>query len=245
MRIYATSLLPLLLLTACEGVFDEIYDLPVSDTSFEEGFHDSTRQSQKVLTLDATNYSEWIFVDLHSKAIERMPIPVAETETGEWDGRSGLTYQLVDGSRFTKLDSVATAPQPEPEEWDLAFHHFDVRTNGGLAAELPDVSLDNACSADFNSLAWTADVWSDHDVIVDLKEMMGFKIGYQNSYVNTVISGWVKMDISTPPPIYSATGSTYVVKFRDGSVGAFKLRDYFSPSGTKGYLTIDFIYPCE
>lgn len=217
-----------ILCSSCEGMFDGIYDEAPADNEFSEGFHGTAAQNQWQLQIDATGYDEWIYINLHNRSTERMPIPT--TLSGEWDGQSGLTYQQVEGECYTKLKEVATDPQPEPESWDLAIHHFDVKTNGGKVAI---AGTDN----------FVADIWTDHHVITDLREMMGFRIGYQNSHVNTLLSSWVKMDFSTPPPVYTASGETYILKMSDGTCASLYLRSYISPRGTKGYLTIDIIYP--
>lgn len=217
-----------LILSSCEGIFDNIYDEVPTDDVFSEGFHRGSTESRWTLQLDATSYDEWIYVDLHHQTLERHPIPRALT--GEWDGWSGITYQQVEGSTFTKLSAMQTDTQTEPDEWDLSIHHFDVKTNGGAVA---------LAGTD----AFIADEWTDNQVIVDMREMMGYRIGYQNSSVNRLLTSWVTMDFSTPPPTYSASGATYILKMKDDTKASIKLRSYMSERGTKGFLTIDIVYP--
>ena len=59
----------------------------------------------------------------------------------------------------------------------------------------------------------------------------------------TVLSRWVTMDFSTPPPVYSASQRVYVLRMKDGTHAALRLVSYMSDRGTKGYLTIDVKYP--
>lgn len=216
-----------ILSASCEGILDGIYDEVPEVSSFNEGFHVSGIPNHLTLQLDATSYDEWIYVDLHTQTIERKPIP--RTLTNTWDGKSGLTYQQLEGNQFTPLSFKPTDVQEEPISWDLAIHHFDVRTNGGRAS----------CEG---SAAQT-DVWSDHQAIVDMKEMMAYRIGYQNTMINPVLSSWITMDISSPPPTYTASGKTYVLEMADGSKAQIKLISYFNDRGVKGYLTIDIVYP--
>ena len=226
-------------LSSCDGILDGIYDEAPQDTAFEEGFHGES--TSFTLRLDATSYDNWIYISLADRSIERMPIPSALT--GKWDGRSALVYQLVQGEKYTELDYIPTDTQAEPARWDFAIHHFDVKTNGAEVAETPWTDLSSIDKASLASLDFKADEWSDHQVITDLREMMGFKIGYQNSKVNPILTRWVTMDFSTPPPVYSATGRVYIMRLPFGQLAALKMRSYMSEMGTKGFLTIDITYP--
>lgn len=228
---------------SCNGFMDGIYDEPPVDNSYDEGFHTGTKPNRFKLQINATSYTEWIYVNLKTRELERKPIPSALT--GEWDGQSGWTYNLVEGTKYTALAHVKTDAQPEPSEWDFAIHHFDARTHGGQVYETPYTSL-NALPPSSKVLAsasFTADAWSTTQVITDLKDMMSFKVGFQNLKVNEVLSRWVRMDFSTPPPVYTASGRVYILRLADGTHAAMQMLNYMSPSGTKGYLSIDVIYP--
>lgn len=107
----------------------------------------------------------------------------------------------------------------------------------------PDNDISKASADVASTLSYTPDEYSDNQVIVNLKEMMGFKIGFQNIDVNRVMSSWASMDFSTPPPVYSASGDVYYVRLADNTLAAIKMRSYMSPKGSKGYLTIDIKYP--
>lgn len=61
--------------------------------------------------------------------------------------------------------------------------------------------------------------------------------------VNRVLSQWVTMDFTTPPPVYSASRKVYILRMKDGTCAAIRLVDYMSDKGTKGFLTIDVKYP--
>ncbi|MCD8385368.1 MAG: HmuY family protein [Bacteroidales bacterium] len=231
-------------LSSCDGIFSDIYDPAPDDDAFEQGIITrSDSPGRYTLMLDARSYNEWHFIHLSDLSITTVAIP--DSLSGEWDGRSGWSYHLVEGTKYTPLSSRKTDPQPEPDEWDFALHHFDVRTNGGAAlattytafSELP------ATSASFPADDFQSDVWTNNQVITDLEGMMAYHIGYQNSYANLVLSDWVTMDFSNPPPTYSATGKVYLMRLADGTVAAMLLRNYMSNAGTKGFLTIEIKYP--
>ena len=240
----------LLSTASCEGLFEGIYDEPtppaLSD-SLDEGFlpyHGTGASANRyVLKLTATEYDEWIYVDLHQRKLERKPIPMQLT--GAWDGRSGLTYNEVKGTQFTPFKTIQTDPQQDAEHWDFAVHHFDVKTNGGSALETTFGSLDEllASGTTYKDDEFTPDAWSTTQAIVDLKEMMGFRVGYQNTLINAPMTRWVTMDFSNPPPVYSSSDKAYILRLSDGSRAALRLLSYMNEVGIKGYLTVDVIYP--
>lgn len=231
------------LLTGCSGLFDGIYDSPVPDDAIEQGFVVQEGDGRYTLFLDARDYDEWMFVDLHRLTVESRPIP---TElTGQWDGVSMWYRYNVQGTRYNLLEDRRVDAQEEPECWDFAIHHFDVRTNGGmvLATDYTSVDALPVCSADLPLGDFVPDRWTRHQCIVDFSGMFDRNIWYQASMVNTVLTEWVRMDFSTPPPKYEASRRVYILRMSDGTMAALHMKSYMSEAGTKGFLTIDIIYP--
>ena len=224
-------------------MFDGIYDEPVRDEALQMGFNPTVQEGRYTLILDARKYDEWIYLDLHRLAIERHPIPA--TLTGEWDGRSVWARYNVQGSRYTLLEERQVDTQAEPEQWDLALHHFDVRTNGGSVLQTGYTSIDALpqSAANFASEEFRPDEWTRHQCIVDFSGMFDYNIWYQASPVNLVLSDWVRMDFSTPPPKYEASRRVYLLRMQDGTVAVLHMKSYMSEAGTKGILTIDVKYP--
>ena len=232
-----------LVLAGCNGIFDGIYDEPVRDEALQLGFNPAAEEGRYNLVMDARNYDEWIYMDLHRLTLEKRDIPT--TLTGEWDGKSVWARYNVQGSRYTLLEERQVDTQPEPEEWDLAIHHFYVRTNGGQVLQTEYTSVDDLpeSSASFASEDFRPDEWTSHQCIVDFSGMFDYNIWYQASPVNLVLSDWVRMDFSTPPPKYEASRRVYLLRMQDGTVAALHMKSYMSEAGTKGILTIDVKYP--
>lgn len=248
MRLYRLHKILLILgacamLTACDGIMDSIYDEAPADTDFSEGITMTDSNGRMTLYLNACSYEQWHYICLDDLSVTSIDIPTALT--GDWDGQSGWTYHLVEGTKYTQLSTMQTDAQPEPEKWDLAIHHFDARTNGGAVIMTESTSIDELSpnTGQYDSASWTRDVWNNTQVITDLTEMMAFRIGYQNIKVNSLLSTWATMDFSTPPPTYSSSGKVYILKLASGKLAALHLKSYMSPAGTKGYLTIDIKYP--
>ena len=231
------------MLAGCNGIFDGIYDEPVRDEALQMGFNPAAEEGRYTLVMDARNYDEWIYMDLHRLTLEKYDIPT--TLTGEWDGKSVWARYNVQGSRYTLLEERQVDAQPEPEEWDLAIHHFDVRTNGGQVLQTGYTSVNDLpeSSTSFASEDFCPDEWTSHQCIVDFSGMFDYNIWYQASPVNLVLSDWVRMDFSTPPPKYEASRRVYLLRMQDGTVAALHMKSYMSEAGTKGILTIDVKYP--
>lgn len=234
-----------LLMTACDGLFSDIYDTAPMDTEFSQGFSPVDASSNRfTLMVDAREYDKWHYINLSERTIETISIPDALGDD-EWDGRSGWSYNEVEGTKYTQYDFIPTAAQTDADDWDFAIHHFDIRTNGGSAVATDRTAIDGFALSDAKVYddRMKFDVWTTTQVITDLTGMMGFRIGYQNSYVNMPLSSLVTMDFSTPPPTYHTSGNVCVMRLADGSYAAICLKNYMSPQGTKGFLTFDIIYP--
>lgn len=74
----------ILSLPACNGIFEGIYDMPTTETGNEYGFiliDEGTRTGR--IYIDATDYTEWHYVNLHDKQVTTTPVGEAAPET--WD----------------------------------------------------------------------------------------------------------------------------------------------------------------
>ncbi len=233
-------------LAGCNGIFDDIYDEPVADANLQLGFNGAGTSERFTIVLDARDYDQWLFLDLHQRTIETRPVPT--TLTGDWDGQSTWARYHVVGSTYTLLDERPVDRQSTPEQWDLAIHHFDVRTNGGAVLRTNYASVDAVPQQlDLQSLlehgTFVPDTWMLHQCIVDFSGMFDRNIWFQTSMVNPVLTEWVRMDFSTPPPKYEASRRVYLLRMADGTMAALQLKSYMSEAGTKGFLTIDVRYP--
>ena len=76
-----------------------------------------------------------------------------------------------------------------------------------------------------------------------MSHMMEGYIIYAESFYNPVLSGWLNVDTSEMPPIYTLDPQVYIVEFADGTHAALRLMDFMDKAGVKGYMTIDYIYP--
>ena len=225
------QLLPLLLiaagtLTACDGILDSIYD-EAEDTTAADA--DST-------SLSTTGYG-FIAYDSDSR---RGTIYVNTVDYYTWTYFNFHDFTTDTLTIDLDLDDPLAE---EPTDWDLAFHRWDTRTNGGAALETDYNSLDDLEAAG----TWpegdmVEDEWYEY-VNVDMSGMMSGDIGYMSCYCNLELGKWMAVDTTNMPPTYTPSGKVYLVRFADGTYTALILSNYMNSSGTKCYLTIDFIYP--
>ncbi len=197
-------------MTSCDGMFDGIYDdeVPAVETGMQFG----------QLTVDATSYGQWVYIDFHNKTIQNVDI----------------TTDSVSG----------TANFIEPDEWDIAIHRFQVKTNNGSAIETVYASIDDLKKAGhLPDSTFLPDTWYDKKVITDLSGMMSGNIKYCPSYVNDVVGRWITS--SGMPPTYTTSDKVYVIRLSDDSYAAIHFDSYMDNEGTKGYITCSYEYPLK
>ena len=222
--------------SACSGFIDVYDQLPAEQES-----------AYKQLHITAKTYDDWTYINLHDPEAEPVVLDIPMSLTGEWDGVTCYTRQLIKLGTSTELSSEPTDSQPNPETWDLAFHHFDVRTNEGQSFETEYHSLEELPEhlADIPDVAWESDQLTKDRVWVDLSSSLAFNIGCQTIAISLPLSNMASMDVSNPPPIYNVSGRVNLLRMKDGTVAALKLDNYMNEKGQKGYLTISYIYPYE
>lgn len=202
-------------LSSCNGIFDWIYDEPSAVTDFGFVSMDGT-EGKGTIYIDATSYAKWTYVDFRSASIDTTVIAEDGTEQG---------------------DILS---------WDFAIHRYDAKTDAGEVMETGFTDLEALkASGRLPEGEWVADIWTDSTIAVDMSGMMDGKIVYAPSYYNAELSGWLDVDTSTMPPVYSMSGKVYILKMRDGRMAALRLSNYMDESKVKGFMTIDYLYPLE
>lgn len=243
-----------MLLTGCDGVFSGLYDEP------------ATRDQITVageLYIDASDWGKWHYIDLKaltdavaadpdfntSSAWVTKEIPLTEIKDSE-NSKAGIyTYWYdvfgVGIANNEYRDFYSTSSQEEPENWTLAVHRNNVRTNGCTVAATGLKSLDELPEdrSFYSSLSYKADEWNEKDVWVIQDRMLQGLIGNQGIAVNNVLSSWLGIDIPPMPPAFTLNPEVFIIKLPDGTTGALQLKNYQSDTGTKCCLSINYRYP--
>lgn len=264
-------------LTACNGLFDDIYDKPQEIVP-----------AKGQIVMDATSWTDWYYVDLnqlHQLTVEgdeeallkaqtefkAYPIPMEAT--GErvdkpTTGGAGSDEGSSTGSTITQGKKsgqymywfdvfgagiksntfsyfTPTAEQTAPEEWTIAIHRNNVRTNGGAVLETTYTSMDQLpeSSEAFRSMTFKEDQWTENEVWDGQEQMLLGYVPSQGIAINRVLSSWLSMEIPPMPPSFSMNNHVFVLRLKDGSYAALQLENYLAPNGTKCYLTINYKYP--
>lgn len=207
----------LLALTACEGIFEDIYDDPgISLSTTGYGFTEyDLSTNYGTAYINTTDYYTWYYLNFHDFTTDTLIVDLDADDI------------LAD----------------EPEEWDIALHRWDVRTNNGAGLETEYESLDALVAANaMPSGDFVEDEWYEY-ISVDMSGMMSGEIGYMSCYTNLEIGKWMDVSTETMPPTYTPSNKVYLVRLQDETMIALILSNYMNESGTKCYLTIDFIYP--
>lgn len=166
------------------------------------------------------------------------------------DGRGGTIYLDVQSYKnwYTidfhnrTIDSVnIEIGMDDPEQWDLALHRYDVKTNGGVAAASNFNSVAEIDMSLLDGLVYHADI--EDSVIIDMSTMMDGYVGKAASRVNEVLSGWLDVDTREMPPIYTLSKKVYIVRFADQTRAALYFSNFMNEASKKGFATIEYRYP--
>ncbi|MGP1515789.1 MAG: HmuY family protein [Bacteroidales bacterium] len=233
---------------SCEGIFSNIYDTQVKNEDDDKlknvyGFTSYDAKTRRgTLYLNLSEFDRWIYLSFEDKRIDTVMIP--KTLTGEWDNKSGIHYHYVNGLNFSLDSVVKTDTQKDPKKWDIALHKYEGKVNGGVL-ETSYTSLDELppTAESFDLFDYTPDQWIDTLVMTDIGGMLNYYVGYQYIQCSKVLSNWLVMNITNPPPTYTPSNRVYIVRLSNNKKIALHFDNYMSPSGTKGFVTISFIYP--
>jgi hypothetical protein len=164
------------------------------------------------------------------------------------DVEVGTIY--VDASSYTKwiyldfsehrADSVSVFDEA-PQNWDLAIHRYDAKTNGGVVAETDVEDFSLLPTAKIGE--YVSDTFTTSKIVTDMSTMMDGYLSYVESDYNSLLSQWLNVDTSNMPPTYTLSNKIYILKLADGSKAALKLENYMNDAAVKGYMTIRYMYP--
>lgn len=155
-------------------------------------------------------------------------------------------WTYIDFSSKTIDTLEINSSMVEPQEWDIAVHRYDTKTNGGSVLETGFTGFDALQSSGaMPSGTFVSDVWTTEQIAIDMSGMMDGVILYTESNYNAELSKWLNVDTSTMPPIYTLSKKVYLVKLKDDSYVALRLSNFMNDASVKGYMTIEYVYPFE
>jgi hypothetical protein len=124
------------------------------------------------------------------------------------------------------------------DDWDLAFHRQDVRTNGGSSGQ----GQGGAQEASSSVLAEvTVAPTSGYTVDSSVDILAEFKMppAYVSSPANTVVSKWADFDHTEG---WSVVDKVFIVKTADGKYAKIKLVNFLDADDASGFVTMEYVY---
>ena len=176
------------------------------------------------------------------------PDNVNNTGTG-FENEGEIFIDATSYTQWVYIDfseqSIVTLGYDEdaPQNWDIALHRYDVKTNGAKVVETNYSDFDQAITATIDEADLVSDIWTTNQIVIDMSTMMDGYLGYTESYYNPELSKWLNVDTSTMPPIYTPSGKVYIVYLPDGTRAGVKLLNFMNDMQVKGYMTIQYMYP--
>ena len=187
----------------------------------------------KKMTVDATNYADWTYINLETGETE------VHREFSSWTSYKEDTVISRTPAKGSEADVKI--------KWHIAIHYFDVKTNAGEAVATTETELDKVTS--LPAAGYKADTLVRKRVITDMSKMMQGIIGYADqSSLNATLGGWlIRIPTGTMPPYtYKLSGKVYVVKFKSGANAKLKFTDYSDATGQKnGVVTFSYVYQAK
>ncbi len=172
--------------------------------------------------------------------------PCTPTEPGTIfiDSRDFVHWIYIDFSERTV--TTLGLDDPAPQQWDIAIHHYDAKTNGGEAAITDATSFATIIDGGKYTIGpYQPDILTVDKIAIDLSDMLNGNIVYQESDYNPVLSSWMSVDINQMPPDYKHSDHIISLLLADGTQALLRLASYANSLGAKGYLTLQYIYPVE
>ena len=130
--------------------------------------------------------------------------------------------------------------------WDLAFHRWDVRTNGGAsglgkggAYAINQTSFDNIPEPDAARLV------TDEMILTYMQtpDMSGENNQRVEVPANTELGQWLTVSMSSIPPTYTLANNVFMVRTADGQWAAVRFTNYMNDRAEKGYASFSYLFP--
>lgn len=172
------------------------------------------------------------------------------------DGVAELTFSFKPGGMpmpvevvFASTERVSNVYVLEGDEgafdWDIAFHRYEIKTNGGAAVMLNTTDLAGVSMTDAAGATFAADVAGE--VMVDMSHMMEGFVGYLSTNVNEVLGQWVTATPtgSMPPYVYELNEKVFIVRLADGTYAKMQFTDTSDATGKKEMASFNYEYPLQ
>ena len=187
----------------------------------------------KKMTVDASNYANWTYINLETGQTE------VHRDFSSWTSYKEDTVISHTPAKGSEADVKI--------KWHIAIHRFDVKTNGAEAVATTETELDKVTT--LPTAGYKTDTLVRKRVITDMSKMMQGIVGYADEEtLNATLGGWLILTPTgtMPPYTYKLSEKVYVVKFKSGANAKLKFTDYSDATGQKnGVVTFSYVYQAK
>lgn len=155
------------------------------------------------VTLDATSFTEWVYVSLSTGEIVNITNPASDMN------------------------------------WDIAFHRWDVRTNGGMSGSGQGAAL-QLNETSFDQVTVAPETGYVTDIMMQIN-MTGMPPVMEDHPANPILAKWMHLDMSEMPPLYNMTDKVFIVRTANGNYAKLKFTDYMNDTGVRGHITFEYV----
>lgn len=147
---------------------------------------------------------------------------------------------------FSKGEVVTVVDYQDDLSWDIAFHRSDVRLNGGASGKGKGEAV-NTGKTDWNAVTEApASGYRKDETGMVTTSFTGSGVTEEEQPFSQVLTGWLTVDTSTPPPVYTIHNWIYVVKAADGNYVKLWIYDNKDERDEKaGYVSFQYQYNAD
>lgn len=144
---------------------------------------------------------------------------------------------------FVSGDSVAVADPKNSLDWDIAFHRYDMRTNGGASGS-GNAGVIKRPEEDLSAVFTLPQTGYEADK-TDSVNYAGMPPVNTADSRNLVLSQYMEVDTENMPPQYKLYPNVFVVRTAKGRYAKLRFTDYRNDKNVKGHIEIEYIYPVK
>lgn len=188
------------------------------------------------------DYDKWVYVNLETgDTAIRKDVSAKEWRTYSDDGEKTDRF-----GKYKITKTVEAGKDNAPAKWHLAFHIYDIKTNGGEAYMSDTTDIETIKTLP-EKVKWASDTKAY--LICDMRGMMAKPavLGYMLNYVNMGLYYWMQK-VKGQMGVYELTMSksdpkktpVFIVKFKDGSYALIQFTDLKDKTGKRKTATFTY-----
>lgn len=135
--------------------------------------------------------------------------------------------------------SAVTPDADTHNDWDIAFHLWDVRTNSGASGPGTAGAYD-ANTTDFDAVTSASVSFTSDETGTVYTGMPPTGQNTMTVGLSSVLAGFLNIDLATQPPLMELTNKVFIVKTIDGKYVKMQVTDFWNDSGAYGHIKLKY-----